>query len=413
MNTKHGFKLTSLEKNWILYDVGNSAYIMLISTIFPIYFDYLTESSGLSSEYSLIYWGYATSIVTLIVALTGPILGAIADNRKMKKQFLAMSTLIGVFSCFVLGFINSWLSFLVIFALGKIGCSLALIFYDSMLTDVTTQKRIDNISAQGYAYGYIGSCIPFIISLVFIIFPEVLGLSFNQGVIISFSINGFWWVIMTLPIIKSYVQSDTNLKKSEISKVFLNLFETVKELSQNKKVFLFLIAFFFYMDGVYTIIDMATVYATALGLDTTLLLVALLITQIVAFPFAILCGRLSQKYLTEKLLLICIGAYIFIAIYAIFLKTQSQFFVLAVFVGIFQGGVQSLSRSYFGKIIPKDKTGEYYGILDIFGKGASFLGTTLVSFIAQVTGNLNIGVSVITPLIIIGFFLFKKSVKYE
>ena len=186
---------------------------------------------------------------------------------------------------------------------------------------------------------------------------------------------------------------------------------SLKNVRQQKHIFLYLLAFFFFIDGVYTIIDMATAYGTALGLDTTGLLLALLVTQIVAFPFAILFGRLAGKYNTGLLIKICIAAYTFIAVFAIFLRVQWQFWTLAVLVGMFQGGIQALSRSYMGKIIPPEQSGEYFGLMDICGKGASFVGTTLVAVISQITGNESIAVGAIGIIFVIGYFLFCKADK--
>ena len=187
----------------------------------------------------------------------------------------------------------------------------------------------------------------------------------------------------------------------------------MKNVKNEKKIFLFLLAFFFYIDGVYTIIDMATAYGTALGFDSTGLLLALLVTQIVAFPFAILFGKLSTRYKTEKLIAICITAYFGIAVFAMFLKEQWQFWLLAVLVGMFQGGIQALSRSYFTKIIPAEKSGEYFGLMDICGKGASFLGTTVISLISQFTGNVNVGVGAISLFFVLGMLVFRMATAEE
>lgn len=404
------FKLTKLEKSWILCDVGNSAFTLLVSTIFPIYFDYLGSSAGISSEQYLTYWGYAISFVTIIVALSGPILGALSDRGVLKKKFLLGSVLVGVLATIALGITSSWVVFLGVFIIAKIAYSLSLIFYDSMLVDVTTEQRMDKVSSFGYAFGYAGSVIPFIISLVFVLFYELIGISFSLAMLIAFTINALWWLVMTLPVCKLYKQKHI---VTDSQAGFSKLWGTLKEISQNKRVFFFLIAFFFYIDGVYTIIDMATAYGTALGLDSTGLLLALLVTQLVAFPFAILFGRLSQKYESEKLISICILAYTCIGIYAIFLSNQFQFWTLAILVGVFQGGIQALSRSHFGKIIPEEKSGEYFGILDICGKGASFLGTMLVSFGTQISGSMSTGVAVIAPLIFVGYLFFRKSLSVK
>lgn len=406
------FKLTREEKNWILYDVGNSAFTLLVTTILPIYFNYLAGEEGLSDVQYLAYWGYAVSIATLFIALSGPVLGTLADTKGYKKPIFLISMSIGVISCIALGLAKSWLVFLVIFVIAKIGYSGSLIFYDSMLVDVTTEDRMDDVSSQGYAWGYIGSCVPFIVSLVVVLGADKFGLTMGSAMMIAFAINAVWWTGMAVPLLKSYRQKYYVEKKPHVfMESFKRIGRTLKNVRQEKKVFLFLLAFFFYIDGVYTIIDMATAYGSALGLSSTGLLLALLLTQIVAFPFAIIFGRLARKYAAEKLITICIAAYLGIAIFAIFLVSQWQFWVLAVWVGMFQGGIQALSRSYFTKIIPPEQSGEFFGILDICGKGASFMGTTIVSVVSQLTGNINFGVGMIAILFVFGIFFFRKAAK--
>lgn len=414
MRMKDNFKLTPLERRWVLYDVGNSAFTLLIATILPIYFAHLAGEGGLSETEYLAYWGYAISGVTVIVVFLGPILGSFADLPGMKRKFLMGSVLVGTGACACLGLAPGWLSFLGVFMVAKLGYSMGIIFNDAMLPDVTTESRMDKVSSYGYAFGYVGSCVPFIISLVLVLGYKFIGISFTLAMVISFFINGGWWFFLTLPLVRQYHQLHyVEATDHVVRDTFRRLGRSVSELSKNKKVFYFLIAFFFYIDGVYTIIDMATAYGTSLGLDATGLLLALLVTQIVAFPFAIIFGRLSQQYPTENLISVCILAYVGIAAFAVFLRSQWQFWILAVLVGVFQGGIQALSRSYFGKIIPPDKAGEYYGIMDICGKGAAFLGTMLVSVFTQLTGNQSWGVAVMVPLIFIGFLFFRLSLRYE
>ena len=219
---------------------------------------------------------------------------------------------------------------------------------------------------------------------------------------------------MTFPLLKTYRQKHyVEKKKGAVKESFVRLGRTFCNVKKEKKVFLFLLAFFFYIDGVYTIIDMATAYGSALGLDSTGLLLALLVTQIVAFPFAILFGRLAQKYKAEKLIMVCIAAYFGIALFAVFLTNQVQFFILAIFVGMFQGGIQALSRSYFTKIIPASQSGEFFGLMDICGKGAAFMGTAVVSAVSQITGSMNAGVGMISVSFVIGFLIFRCAVKVE
>ena len=406
------FKLTKQEKNWVLYDVGNSAFTLLISTILPIYFNYLASEAGLASELYMAYWGYAASIVTLVVAIIGPIFGTIADTKGYKRPIFLGALAIGVIGCVSLGIAKHWLVFLIVFIIAKIGYSSSLIFYDSMLADVTEEERMDQVSSSGYAWGYIGSCVPFVISLIIVLGADSLGITMPTAMMMAFIITALWWSVMTVPLMKNY-QQKYYVEKSEhaITESFKRLGKTFKNIKKEKKAFLFLLAFFFYIDGVYTIIDMATAYGSALGLDSTGLLLALLVTQIVAFPFAILFGRLARKIAVDKLITICIGAYFLIAVYAMFLQTQVQFWILAVCVGMFQGGIQALSRSYFTKIIPPEQSGEFFGFMDICGKGAAFFGTFIMSTVILLTGKEDLGVGAIAILFLIGMILFRITVK--
>ncbi len=405
-------KLTRMEKFWILYDVGNSAFILLVSTIIPIYFNSLAEAAGISNTDYLAYWGYAASVATVIVAVIGPVFGTIADTRNYKKPLFALSMMLGVIGCAALSFPTSWIVFLAVFVVARVGYSTSLIFYDSMLVDVTSAERMDTVSSNGYAWGYIGSCIPFVISLVVVLTNESLGISMGTAMTIAFFLNAAWWLAVSLPLLKHYEQKHyVELPRHAVREAFRRLLRTLSDIKGQKNIFMYLLAFFFFIDGVYTIIEMATAYGEALGLDSTGLLLALLVTQIVAFPCALIFSVFSKRYRTDKLIKVCILAYTGIALFAIQLDRQWEFWFLAVMVGMFQGAIQALSRSYFAKIIPPDKTGEYFGIYDICGKGASFLGTTLVGVVSQITGKPNAGVAVLTVLFVIGFVLFCRAAK--
>lgn len=408
------FKLEKMEKNWILYDVGNSAFTLMVSTILPIYFNYLAEQGGLSDVQYLAFWGYAASIATLAVAFLGPVFGTVADNKGFKKPVFMIVLAIGAAGCIGLGFARQWLIFLVIFVIAKIGYSASLVFYDSMLVDVADEGRMDQVSSSGYAWGYIGSCVPFIVCLALMLGSDSIGLSMETAMMLAFFIIAAWWIIMSCPLLKTYEQKFyVERQPRPLINSFQRLGRTFKNVRKEKKVFIFLIAFFFYIDGVYTIIDMATAYGAALGLDSTGLLLALLVTQFVAFPFAILFGRLAKKTSSEKLITVCIVAYLGIAIFAVFLSSQIHFWILAVCVGMFQGGIQALSRSYFTKIIPPEQSGEFFGLMDICGKGAAFMGTTLVSFVSQITGEMNKGVAMIAVLFVIGMIFFQMAKRTE
>ena len=406
------FKLRPLERKWVLYDVGNSAFTLLVSTIMPIYFNSLAGGSGLSEVSYLAYWGYATSIATLVVALCGPVLGTISDFPGWKKKLFSVSVLVGALGCVGLGVMSSWLWFLVLFVLAKSAYSVSLVIYDSMLTDFTEAERMDKVSANGYAWGYIGSCIPFVLSLVLVLGYEPLGMSVNMAMAMAFLLIAAWWLLLSVPLWRSYKQKHSvPAQGSRLGESFRRLGGVFSELSHNRKALFFLIAFFFYIVGVYTIIDMATAYGTALGLDTTGLLLALLVTQIVAFPAALLFGRLTERFSSASLILVCIGAYFLITIYGMWMKEQYQFWVLAVCVGVFQGAIQSMSRAYFARLIPPEKSGEYFGLYDICGKGASFLGTITVSAVSQITGSVNLGVGALAFMFAVGAAFFIQTAR--
>ncbi len=405
-----GEKMTKLEKYWILYDVGNSAFVLLVSTILPIYFNYLAEQGGVSEVDALACWGYAMSVSTLLVAFIGPVLGTIADTEGYKKPVFTICVVTGAAGCAALAAPASWLLFLVIFVIAKVGYSASLIFYDAMLADVTEPSRMDQVSSQGYAWGYIGSCVPFILSLVFVLGYKSLGITMETAMAVAFFLNAGWWLAATVPLWRHYRQRHGVPKQAHVVRdSFGRLAKVLKDIRGNRKILLFLLAFFFYIDGVYTIIEMATAYGSAIGLDTQGLLLALLVTQLVAFPWALLFGRLAKKYKNTTLIKVCIVCYFFIALFAVQLDRQWEFWFLAVCVGMFQGGIQALSRSYFASIIPPEKSGEFFGIFDICGKGASFMGTALVGAMTQLTQDPGAGVGMLAVLFAVGFILFRKA----
>ena len=407
-------KLTKLEFKWICYDMGNSAFILLVATILPIYFNYLSSSQGVAEHNYLSYWSYAASLSTLIVALAGPILGTLADYKDHKKKIFLTCAMLGALALACFWIPSSWFAFLVLFVAAKVAYSLSLIVYDSMLTDITTEERMDAVSSKGYAWGYIGSVVPFIISLIFVLMYDKMGMTLKTAMMIAFILNAAWWIAFTLPLVKSYKQKYYIEPEAHPAlDTFARLKNTLMKAKEQKKVFLFLFAFFFYIDGVYTIIDMATAYGTSLGLNTTGLLLALLLTQIVAFPASLTFAVLSKTKNTASLIKVAIIAYFLIALFAVQLDKQWEFWVLAVAVGCFQGGIQALSRSYFAKIIPENASGEYFGLFDICGKGASFLGTMLIGVVTQITGKQNLGVAAISIMFVIGYLIFNKVSKME
>lgn len=396
-------RLTPREKRWIMYDVGNSAFVLLSTAVVPIYANSLLEAAGQDNIVST--WGYAQTVASLVIALLMPILGSIADVQGMKIRFFLGFFLTGVVMCLGMSLPLGWLAFLIVYVLVTIGLNGSLTFYDSMLIDTTSNERMDKVSSHGYAWGYVGSTIPFIVCIA-VIFggPSLLGLDTATCTRISFLITALWWVAFTVPLLRSYRQvhyrTTADHTAEAVRGTFRELAATFRRIAHDRSLLLFMIAFFFYIDAVNTVISMSTSYGTQLGIDSTQLVIALLVTQFVAFPCAILYGRLAGRFGAKRMIVIAVIAYLGIVMFAaFFLKTAVEFWILAILVGMFQGGIQALSRSYYGKIIPKDHANEYYGFYDIFGKTASVLGTFLVATTTAVTGNASAGVLSIAVLL--------------
>lgn len=396
-------RLTPREKRWIMYDVGNSAFVLLSTAVVPIYANSLLEAAGQDNIVST--WGYAQTVASLVIALLMPILGSIADVQGMKIKFFLGFFLTGVVMCLGMALPLGWLAFLIVYVLATIGLNGSLTFYDSMLIDTTSNERMDKVSSHGYAWGYVGSTIPFIVCIA-VIFggPALLGLDTAACTRISFLITALWWVAFTVPLLRSYRQvhyrTTADHTAEAVRGTFRELAGTFRRIARDRSLLLFMIAFFFYIDAVNTVISMSTSYGTQLGIDSTQLVIALLVTQFVAFPCAILYGRLAGRFGAKRMIVIAVIAYLGIVMFAaFFLKTAVEFWILAILVGMFQGGIQALSRSYYGKIIPKDHANEYYGFYDIFGKTASVLGTFLAATTTAVTGNASAGVLSIAVLL--------------
>ena len=401
-----------LEWSWIAYDVGNSAFTLMLSAILPLYFNGIGVAGGLTEPTAGAYWGYGTVIATLFVALLSPTLGAMSDFSGRKRPFFLFFAIAGVVGCAAMGIPMPWLVFLVVTVLTRVLYSASLVFYDAMLVDVTTPARTDIVSAKGYAFGYIGSCIPFLASIAVVLFS---GLEATLATAVALLINAVWWLAFTLPLAKTYRQKHflpraRHAVRDNFRRLF-SVFSKQSDVPNKKGILLFLAAFFLYIDGVYTIIEMATTFGTVLQFDNTQLILALLLTQIVAFPAAILMGRLAKKMRNDTLILVSIAAYTGVALFAVFMTAVWQFWVLACVVGLFQGGVQALSRSYFAKIIPPEQSGCLFGILDIFGKGASIIGTLLTSVVMDATNSANLAVIPIVCLFAAGLAVFAAAAK--
>ncbi|MFB0972392.1 MAG: MFS transporter [Neofamilia sp.] len=404
------------ERSWILYDWANSAYSMTVtSAILPIYFSSMVTAAGHTGEAATIYWGYTNSFASILVAILSPVLGGLADHMGMKKKLFIIFSFMGILFTGALALIpfGVWVPLMITYVLTVLGFSLGNVFYDSFLTDVTTEERMDKISTMGFAFGYIGSTIPFIICMLFVVLAQMgkIPISVVTASKISFVLTAIWWFIFTLPMYKDVEQVHGIYgEKFSVLDSIVNLGASFNKIRQNKRVFYFLLAYFFYIDGVDTIIKMATSYGTALGLSSTVLLLVLLFTQFVAFPFAILYGKMAEKYGAKNMIYVGVFVYTIICIYAYFIKSEIDFWILAFLVGTSQGGIQAISRSYFASMIPKENSNEYFGFYNIFGKFAAIMGPFLVSFTTQVTGDVRNGVFSLIVLFIVGiiFLLIER-----
>ena len=395
------------EKSWILYDVANSAFTMLVSTTIPIFFRSLAEQD-ISAASATGIWGLSTSLAVLILAVMSPFLGALADYRGMKKKMFSVFLVVGVAGLLLLSFSGNWLGYLMLVILSRIGYSACNIFYDSMLVDVTSDDRMDRVSSYGYALGYIGSCIPFAIGIVLILLRP-FGLSTQTATQISFVITALWWVGLTIPLLKNVRQIHyLEQRENQVRHAFSRVGTTMKKIRKDPTMLSFIIAYFCYIDGVYTIISMATTYGGEVGISDSSMILALLLTQFVAFPCAILAGRLAEKVGTLKVIRVSILVYCGICLFGYQLDQSWEFWVLAVVVGMAQGGIQSLSRSYFGRIIPKKESNEYFGFFDIFGKFADFFGPLILSFCAFAFGSSSYGILGLLVLFVTGYILLRR-----
>jgi len=390
------------ERSWILYDCGESAYSMAITTaLFPIVL-------GMYSGNDMIL-GYYSSLASIIVAVISPILGTFADYKDKKKRFFAFFALLGMVMTVALAFVpkGDWVTLAWIYVISTIGYAGSNIFYDAFLTDVTSDERMDQVSAKGFAYGYIASIIPFGICLGVIYFS---GMDQLIGYQISFAITALWWALFTVPLLRNvkqrfYIEPVAN----PVLGSFRRLAQTFRDIRKLKNVFLFLLAYFFYIDGVDTIIKMVVPYARSVlgkdSLDVFLLLGILLVIQVVAFPFALLFGKLATRFGTLFMIRVAIVIYIVSVSFAYFMNSIVHVFILGIMIAFAQGGIQALSRSYFARMIPKEKSNEFFGFYNIFGKFAAIMGPAIMAAISDLTKQPRLTILGILPLFLIGFGL--------
>lgn len=399
------FGYSKKELSWILYDCGNSAYSVAITTaLFPVYFQ-MIGGSGMNL-------GYYNSFASIIIAVISPVLGTIADFRGMKKKLFNLFSLIAIFSTFLLSISHSisLTALMAFFIISNVTFAASNIFYDSFLVDVCVDERMDKISTSGFAYGYIASVIPFVFSLVIIL---LFGMKNTLGYQIGFIITSIWWFLFTVPMYKNVDQIyGVAPSKRPFRESFLTIFTTLKDIKKHKIVAIFLFSYFLYIDGVDTIIKMVVPYAQSVldakKFDTIMLLAILVYVQIVAFPFAIIYGKLAEKFGTKRMISIGIFTYMICVIFAYFMSSLFHVFILSTFIASAQGGIQALSRSYFAKIIPKENSNEFFGFYNIFGKFAAIIGPLIMSVITTITNNPRYSILGIIPLFVIGYLVMLK-----
>ena len=389
---------TKQEISWMMYDWANSAHSVIVVTLLPIFFDSVAGYTA-DSVSSMSTWGYATSIAMAIVALAAPFLGVFGDIRGMRKRLFALFMGVGVVAVALLSF-TPLMDFtsstaaagrvagliLALYIVSVIGFDASAIYYDAFLTDITTEDRMDRVSTMGYGLGYIGgSTIPLVIFLVM----NLVGIPMLTCMAVIFAVTAVWWLGFSLPLLKNCRQtSGKPYEKGDVGRSIRGVGATIREIIANKPMLVYILAYFFYIDGVHTVISMATTYGTNLGLDSTGMLLALLLVQVLGLPFCLLYIRLSARFGARTMVGVGVCVYMFICVFAFFMRSLWQFWLLAVLCATSQGGIQALSRSMFGKLLPdKDRSGEFFGFFDIFGKFSSIMGPALVGFVSAVVAD--------------------------
>lgn len=407
-------KYNKSEKSWILYDCTISTYSMiLITTIFPLYLRMVLKKGGVSDASCTAYWGYLNSIGRFIIAILAPILGTIADYKGYKMKFFKVFCIIGIVFTGLLGIIpdSMYVMIAAVFVISTIGNSGSNVFYDAFLVDVTEKENMDMLSSIGFAAGYLGDIIAFAICMAVVILAQkqLIPVDISTACRLCFIITCIWTAVFSAPIIKNVKQIyGIERQPRIIYNSFKRLSSTFLHIKKHKNLFIYLLAYFFYIDGVNTIITMATSFGSDLGIDNTSMLLVLLLTMFVAFPCTVVYGKLAKKFGAKVTLYGGIIIYSVICIYANFIHNIIGFWILAMLVGTSQGGIQAISRSYFGKLVPKEKNNEFFGFFNIFGRFAAIMGPLLVGVVTQVTGKSTNGVFSILILFIIGFLILIK-----
>ena len=412
MDTSSQKTFTKTVKSWIAYDAGNSAFATTVAAaFFPIFYLEFWASTMPKVEAS-IYLNWTLVICNTLILLSGPVIGAYTDINRSTKSALNIFTIIGALFVGSLFFIDvgSWLYALIFFGIANYCFCVAQIPYDKILTKITSPNNFSIISNQGYAWGYFGGGALFLLNALMSIYPSSFGLASQaEAIRVSFLMVSIWWLLFLIPLFLNFKETKTEQHSiSVFSSSFKNIFNTLKSVYQYKNAFLFLIAFFLFIDGAHTVIYLASTFALNLGLETSSIIQALILVQFVAFPATLLWGYVANKYGDKLVLYITIASYICIIVYSTTLSSAFEFYLLAAWVGFVQGGIQGSSRGMFGKLIPKEKAGEFFGLYNVMGRAGAILGPLMVGTLLTLYGNVRIALLPIAVLFIIGGLLLTR-----
>ena len=412
MDTYSQKTFTKTVKSWIAYDAGNSAFATtVVAAFFPIFYLEFWASTMPKVEAS-IYLNWTLVICNTLILLSGPVIGAYTDINRSTKSALNIFTIIGALFVGSLFFIDvgSWLYALIFFGIANYCFCVAQIPYDKILTKITSPNNFSIISNQGYAWGYFGGGALFLLNALMSIYPSSFGLASQaEAIRVSFLMVSIWWLLFLIPLFLNFKETKTEQHSiSVFSSSFKNIFNTLKSVYQYKNAFLFLIAFFLFIDGAHTVIYLASTFALNLGLETSSIIQALILVQFVAFPATLLWGYVANKYGDKLVLYITIASYICIIVYSTTLSSAFEFYLLAAWVGLVQGGIQGSSRGMFGKLIPKERAGEFFGLYNVMGRAGAILGPLMVGTLLTLYGNVRIALLPIAVLFIIGGLLLTR-----
>lgn len=401
--------------SWAFYDWANSAFATTVMAgFFPLFFKEYW-SAGFSVTESTYVLGLTNSLASLVLAVMAPTLGAMADQGAWRKRFLLIFTVIGVVASGALGFVGQgqWSWAVALFSLGIIGFNGALPFYDALIMQVASPKQLDRVSGLGYGLGYLGGGLLFTLNVLMFLKFEWFGFS-DQAAAVKFSFFtvSAWWLLFSFPLFLNVPEWPARVRQSWLANVrqsFKNLMQQTQALKSHKPLLFFLLAFLFYNDAVNTIIKMAVDYGMSIGLSSSDLITALLLVQFVGFPSAIAFGFLGERFSPQKGIWICLIVYLGVTVHAYFLQSANEFFVLAAVIGVVQGGIQALSRSYYARLVTPEESAQFFGFFNMIGKFSSILGPFMVGWVSWMTGNSRAGILILTVFFVLGGSLLAMS----